>query len=159
MRTSPRSIRRRLLLAPVALVLAAGTLAGCGDDSSDSSSSADAGSDTSTSTSAADSDFCTVLGSGGDIQDGADVAAFVKKLKAIDAPEDIPDDAAKGYDVYLGVLGDVDPDASAKELQNMQQKKLSKTEQTEVQSFLTYAQSTCAPAPSGSAETPSEGAQ
>lgn len=156
MRTSPRPARLKLLLLPAALVLAAGSLASCGDDSSDSSGSADSGGDTSTSASGADSDFCTVLGSGGDIQDGADVAAFVKKLKATDAPDDIPDDAAKGYDVYVGVLGHVDPEASSKDLQNMKQEKLSKTEQAEVQSFLSYASSTCAPAPSGSSQTPSQ---
>lgn len=149
---------KHVLIAAVLLSLG-GVAAGCGDD--DSTSSADAAASASSSpadtasdapTDASASDLCKALTAGATIKDGADVADFADGLQQAGTPSQIPDTARKGFEVYLGVLQDVDPEATAKDLQNMKQVDLSKTEQAEVQTFMGYAQQTCAPAaPSGGA--------
>ena len=151
---------KHALIAAVLLSLG-GVAAGCGGD--DSTSSADAAASTSASSSpagtpsdaptdASASDLCKALTAGSTIKDGADVADFADGLQQAGTPSQIPDTARKGFEVYLGVLQDVDPQATAKDLQNMKQVDLSKTEQAEVQTFMGYAQQTCAPsAPSGGA--------
>src|SRR6476661_24155 len=60
-------------------------------------------------------------------------------------PSDIPADARKGFEVYVGVLDKVDLKATAQDLKNMKNVNLSKADQTNVQAFLTYASTACAP--------------
>ena len=141
-------------LIAAALLTIGGVAAGCGDNSSDSASSADPTPSSSSSASSAD-DLCTALTAGSSIKDGADVVAFADSLKKAGVPDDTPATAQKGFDVYVGVLEKVDPKATANDLKHMKNVDLSKTEQSQVQSFLGYASQTCAPsapsAPSSSA--------
>lgn len=141
------------VLIAAALLSLGGVAAGCGDDNS--SSSADAA-PTSSSTSPADApsdassgDLCQALSKGASIKDGADVASFADALQKAGTPTKTPSTARKGFEVYVGVLRKVDPHATATELKNMKNVNLSKTEQTEVQTFMGYAQQTCAPSTAG----------
>jgi len=152
-----------------ATLLAVGGLAvGCGGNdsannasgsptSASSSASGSASSSASGSAGASTQDLCTALSGGASIKNGQDVANFVDTLKQAGTPSDIPAEAKKGFDVYVGVLDKIDPKASAKDLQKMGQVKLSSQQKTEVQSFLGYASQTCAPsAPSApSSSSPS----
>jgi hypothetical protein len=150
-----------------ATLLSVGGLAvGCGggqsnDSASGSASSSPSSSSSSSSSSSAGaatgsaSDMCNALSSGASIQNGQDVANFVDTLKKAGTPSNAPAEAQKGFDVYVGVLGKIDPKASAKDLQKMGQVKLSSTQKSEVQSFLGYASQTCAPA---AQQAPSSGA-
>ena len=139
------------VLIAAALLSLGGVAAGCGDnsDSADSASSTPtsaSSSPTSAPTDGTSDDLCTALTAGSSIKDGADVADFAAGLEKAGTPTDIPADARKGFETYVGVLEDVDPKATAKDLQNMKNVDLSKEEQTNVQAFLGYASQTCAPA-------------
>ena len=142
-------------LIAAALLSLGGVAAGCGGNS-DSASSADASptssSSSSASTGAGSADqMCTALTAGSSIKDGADVADFVAGLQKAGTPSDIPAQAQQGFDTYVGVLEDIDPKATAKDLKNMKNVNLSKTEQANVQAFLSYASTACTPtAPSTS---------
>lgn len=142
---------KHVLIAAVLLSLG-GVAAGCGNDQS--STAADA-SPSSSSTSPADApadassdELCHALSGGASIKDGADVAGFADALQKAGTPTQIPDTARKGFEVYVGVLRKVDPHATATQLKHMKNVDLSKTEQTEVQTFMGYAQQTCAPSTS-----------
>ena len=146
-------------LIAATLLTVGGLAVGCGGDnasdsasgsstptsSASSSSSASAGSAAGAPTDGAASDLCTALSSGASIKNGQDVADFVDTLEKAGTPSGTPSDARKGFEVYVGVLDKIDPKASAKDLQKMDQVKLSSTEKSEVQSFLGYASQTCAP--------------
>ena len=148
---------KHVLIAAVLLSLG-GVAAGCGGNS-DSASSASSTPTASSSPSGAptdgsSSDLCTALQAGSTIKDGADVADFADGLEQAGTPSDIPADARKGFDVYVGVLNKVDPKATAQDLKNMKNVNLSKADQTNVQAFLTYASTACAPsAPSAPASS------
>lgn len=148
------------VLIAAALLSLGGLAAGCGDnnDSADSASATPTSASSSSSSAPTDGssdDLCTALTAGSSIKDGGDVADFAAGLEKAGTPSDIPAEARKGFEVYVGVLDDVDPDATAKQLQNMKNVDLSKEEQANVQAFLGYASQTCAPsapsAPSSSA--------
>lgn len=149
-------------LIAAALLSLGGVAAGCGGNS-DSASSADSSPTSSSSSSASTSssgsadDLCTALTAGSSIKDGADVADFAAGLEKAGTPSDIPAQAKQGFDTYVGVLKGIDPKATAQDLKNMKNVNLSKTEQTNVQAFLSYASQTCAPsapsAPSSSASS------
>jgi hypothetical protein len=148
---------KHVLIAAVLLSLG-GVAAGCGGNS-DSASSASSTPTASSSPSGAptdgsSSDLCTALQAGSTIKDGADVADFADGLEQAGTPSDIPADARKGFEVYVGVLDKVDPKATAQDLKNMKNVNLSKADQTNVQAFLTYASTACAPsAPSAPASS------
>ena len=151
---------KHVLIAAAVLSLG-GLVAGCGDNS-DSASSAASPSSTSTSpadapSDASSTDLCSALTAGSGIKDGSDVVDFANGLQQAGTPSDIPDDARKGFEVYVGVLQDIDPKTTATELKNMKNPDLSKTEQTEVQSFLSYAGQACA-SQSASPSAPSSSA-
>ena len=138
------------VLIAAALLSLGGVAAGCGDnsDSADSAGSTPTTASSSPSSAPTDGtsdDLCTALTAGSTIKDGADVAAFADGLEKAGTPSDIPTEARKGFETYVGVLEDVDPKATAKDLQNMKNVDLSKEEQTNVQAFLGYASQTCAP--------------
>lgn len=148
---------KHVLIAAVLLSLG-GVAAGCGGNS-DSASSASSTPTASSSpsgapTDASSGDLCTALQAGSTIKDGADVADFASGLEKAGTPSDIPADARKGFEVYVGVLDKVDPKATAQDLKNMKNVNLSKADQTNVQAFLTYASTACAPtAPSAPASS------
>jgi hypothetical protein len=138
------------VLIAAALLSIGGVAAGCGgnSDSADSASSTPTSASSSPSgapTDGSSDDLCTALTAGSTIKDGADVADFASGLEKAGTPSDIPDEARKGFEVYVGVLEKVDPKATAKDLKNMKNVDLSKEEQTNVQAFLSYASTTCAP--------------
>lgn len=138
------------VLIAAALLSLGGVAAGCGDnsDSTESASSTPTSASSSPSSAPTDGtsdDLCTALTAGSTIKDGADVAAFADGLEKAGTPSDIPAEARSGFETYVGVLEDVDPKATAKDLQNMKNVDLSKEEQTNVQAFLGYASQTCAP--------------
>ena len=144
-----------------ATLLSVGGLAvGCGGGQS-TDSAAHSSSPSASPTSPADaptdgtaSDLCTALTGGASIKDGQDVADFVDTLEKAGTPSGTPSAARKGFEVYVGVLDKVDPKATAQDLKNMKNVNLSKADQTNVQAFLTYASTACAPsAPSAPASS------
>ena len=149
---------KHVLIAAVLLSLG-GVAAGCGGNSDSASSASSTPTSASSSPSGAptdgsSSDLCTALQAGSTIKDGADVADFASGLEKAGTPSDIPADARKGFEVYVGVLDKVDPKATAQDLKNMKNVNLSKADQTNVQAFLTYASTACAPsAPSAPASS------
>ena len=139
-------------LAPLA-VLVALTATACGSDDETS----DAASDPATSSSSSPSTggeaeagtqnaFCTALVGNGALEDGEDVVALRDGLEASGIPEDAPQEATQGFDVYLDILADIDADATAEDLASMEDFDLSDGEQQQVNALVQYAGATCAPA-------------
>ena len=131
-------------LAPLA-VLVALTASACGSDDETS----DAASDPSSSPSAAgepgsDDAFCTALVGNGALEDGSDVEALKEGLSASGIPDDAPQDASKGLDVYLEILAEIETDATAEDLAAMDDFDLSKAEQNQMNALVQYAGATCA---------------
>jgi hypothetical protein len=150
---------KHALIAVVLLTLG-GVTAGCGGDDADSSAGSSPSSASSSPadapTDASTDDMCGVLSDGASIKDGGDVVDFAHNLQDAGTPSDIPSEARDGFEVYVKVLEDIDPDLSSKELAQEKPADLSKDDQANVQAFLTYAGQTCAPsAPSGSESQPS----
>ncbi|ANH37813.1 hypothetical protein I601_1374 [Nocardioides dokdonensis FR1436] len=152
-------------LAPLA-VLVALTAAACGSDDETSDASSDPTTASSSSSSAGDpgtdNAFCTALVGNGALEDGSDVETLMAGLEASGIPDDAPQEASKGFDVYLDILGDIDTDASAEELAAMEDFDLSKSEQQQVNALVQYAGATCAPpaeGESGSESAPADGGQ
>ncbi len=161
-------------LAPLA-VLVALTASACGSDdetadaandptTSSSSSSSTSGS-SATGEPGSDDAFCTALVGNGALEDGSDVEELKAGLTASGIPDDAPEEASKGFDVYLEILADIDADASAEDLAAMDDFDLSKAEQDQMNALVQYAGATCAPtAPeqgtgpeSGDESAPAEG--
>lgn len=145
-------------LAPLA-VLVALTAAACGSDDETSDASSDPTTASSTSPSTAgdpgsDNAFCTALVGNGALEDGSDVAVLMEGLEASGIPDDAPQEASKGFDVYLDILADIDTDASAEELAGLEDFDLSEDQQQQVNALVQYAGATCAPAVDGGQEQP-----
>jgi hypothetical protein len=145
----------KLALAP--LVLLAGlSLAACGSDDDDrltpSTPPGDAAA--ASSSAAASSPFCEAIASIGTLQDGEDVATLRSDLEDSGIPDDAGEDAAAGLQVFIDLLGQVDDDATAEDLAKMEDPKLSKQEQSQVDAMVTYATTTCASAGGENSETP-----
>ena len=107
-------------LAPLA-VLVALTASACGSDDETSDAASDPTTSSSSSASAAgepgsDDAFCTALVGNGALEDGSDVEALKEGLAASGIPDDAPQDASKGLDVYLEILAEIDTDATAEDL-------------------------------------------
>lgn len=140
----------KLALAPLALVVGL-SLSACG---SDDSSTPDAADEASATPSAAAADpFCEALMATATVQDGKDVADLRETLAATGIPDDAGQDAAAGLDVYLDILGQVDEDATAKDLAKMQDPGLSAQEQAEVDAMVSYATTACS---TGAGQAPSD---
>lgn len=101
---------------------------------------------------ASEEEFCTAYNklydNLGDIASGDDKAAIegMKEwgdgMAEVGTPEDIPDDARNGFELLLEALDDVDPDASAEDLQQIEDD-FSDDEQKDMDAFSTYAGETC----------------
>lgn len=133
-------------LAPLA-VLVALTATACGSD--DETNDAAAEPTTASSASAggepgSDAAFCTALVGNGALEDGSDVEELEAGLTASGIPDDAPQAAAKGFDVYLDILADIDADASAEDLAAMDDFDLSKAQQDQMNALVQYAGATCA---------------
>lgn len=150
-------------LAPLA-VLVALTASACGSDDETSDAASDPTTSSSSSASAAgepgsDDAFCTALVGNGALEDGSDVEALKEGLAASGIPDDAPQEASKGLDVYLEILAEIDTDATAEDLAAMDDFDLSKAEQEQMNALVQYAGATCAEtaAPEGGAEDGTEG--
>lgn len=145
-------------VAPLALLLGLG-LAACGsDDSSDAGpDAASQGSSTGSDPSAeagASSAFCEALLSTAQLEDGQDVAELRETLEDSGIPEEAGEDAEQGLQVYLDVLGQVDEDATAEDLADLEDPGLSKEEQSQVDAMVQYATGTCTAGPGQNSQSP-----
>jgi hypothetical protein len=137
---------RRTGLVAAGAVLAMGGLTACGgSDGGDSGSSApeDASKD----------DFCTAFNglyenvmsqaTSGDPSDA--IAAFkdwANDMKDVGTPSEMPDDARRGFEVFVQEALKIDDDASAEDLQNLGDD-LPKDDQDAGEAFGTWAQENC----------------
>lgn len=142
-------------LTPLALAVGL-SLTACGsDDSSDAGAQGDASAQEGGSSLVAEGDdFCTALMATASVQDGEDVAALHDSLEEVGLPEGAGEDAQAGFEVYLDVLDQVDEDATAKDLESMEDPGLSKAEQADVDAMVSYATTTCAGGAGQDSQTP-----
>jgi len=106
---------KRSLATGAAVVIAGLSLVGCGDDDGGGGGGADAGD---APDNASTEEFCKVftdvtadLSGGGSADEQADAAHEVAdKFNDVGTPEDMPEDARNGFEVFIGFLGDVDAD-------------------------------------------------
>ncbi|MET1060979.1 MAG: hypothetical protein ABWX84_15360 [Nocardioides sp.] len=125
------------------LVLAAG----CGDDSKDDSSK-----EPERKTASSTEDFCTAISKFADAAAGDDWAAVQQAaddLESAGLPEDAPDEAGKGYDVVLELVGKYESNAEV-------EKNITDTQDNQVEDLLTYTQTACAEQGSSPSPSPSE---
>lgn len=156
-------MRLKHALIAVCLVTVGGAATACGGNDSSAASDAATPSDTASSAagdpSSAPTDtsavnFCDGLTSTSKITDGKDVAAFAAVLETTGTPANIPTDARAGYQIYVTALESIDENTTTAQLKKMGDLGLSKSDQTKIQSFMSYAGSLCAPSQSAS---PSDG--
>ena len=141
-------------LTPLALAVGL-SLTACGsDDSSDAAAQDASAQEGGSSLVAEGDDFCTALMATASVQDGEDVAALRDSLEEAGLPEGAGEDAQAGLEVYLDVLDQVDEDATAKDLESMEDPGLSKAEQADVDAMVSYATTTCASGAGQDSETP-----
>jgi hypothetical protein len=140
-------MRMSLLAAPLLVV---GLLAGCGDGGADSSGGADAGDAPGTASVA---EFCQpfvdmleeVSAQGDELSD-ADAVRLAKetadKLRETGTPDDMPEDARKGFELVIAKLADLPDDATKDEVEKAQQ--LTEEEQAYSTALSQYIASKCA---------------
>ena len=140
-------MRMSLLAAPLLVV---GLLAGCGDGGADSSGGADAGD---APGNASVEEFCQpfvdmlkeVSAQGDELSD-ADAVRLAKetadKLRETGTPEDMPEDARKGFELVIAKLADLPDDATKDEVEKAQQ--LTEEEQAYSTALSQYIASKCA---------------
>lgn len=129
----------KISLAIASLALVAGTMTGCSGDAP---------------TDASKDDFCQTFE---DMQkemsavdEDAESSELVKTLKKLGStmedvgtPEDIPEDARKGFELFVGTIKDLPDDATEKELDEVD-KDFSDAENKQFEEFQTYVGKTCA---------------
>lgn len=101
---------------------------------------------------ASEEEFCTAYNklydNLGDLASGDDKGAIEgmkdwgDTMAEVGTPEDAPEDARQGFDLLLQALDDVDPDASAEDLQQIGED-FSADEQKDIDAFSGYATETC----------------
>ncbi|WP_205471744.1 hypothetical protein [Nocardioides sp. SYSU D00038] len=135
---------KRAVLAAGVLLLA-GAAGACGDDGG---GGGDAGG---SPTDASEKDFCAAFtdlsqsasGSGEDTEAAIEkVKDAAEKLADVGTPEGMPDDARKGFELFLEAIDEVDADASEEDLQDLGND-LSDEENDSVDAFVKYASETC----------------
>ncbi|MGV3564543.1 MAG: hypothetical protein ACO1ON_14800 [Nocardioides sp.] len=139
----------KLALVPIALVLGL-SLAACGADDSEEAGQPSLGSGTvspgidSEEEAASVAPFCEALLATASVRDGEDVADLRDSLAEAGLPEEAGEDAQSGLEVYLEVLGRVEPDATARDLATLEDPDLTSREQEQVDAMVGYATSACA---------------
>jgi hypothetical protein len=140
-------MRMSRLAAPLLVV---GLLAGCGDGGADSSGGADAGD---APGNASVEEFCQpfvdmledVSAQGDELSD-ADAVRLAKetadKLRETGTPDDMPEDARKGFELVIAKLADLPDDATKDEVEKAQQ--LTEEEQAYSTALSQYIASKCA---------------
>jgi hypothetical protein len=143
-------MRSTRLSAAAGLVLLAGLLAGCGGEGGDGGEAAP--------DDATQEEFCEayagLFSSFGEMDPGdtsAGIRAFQdwsEEMRDVGTPEDIPEDARRGFEVMLDSIDDIDPDATEEEL-NQLGEDLSQGEQDSGTAFVTWATQECPDAMKG----------
>lgn len=139
-------------LIAASLVLVAGTVAGCGGDST---SPQDKAAPSGPPTNASVSEFCgtfktigeDVAKLGKDAKDSEIVAALKKAGTNLDdtgTPKGISSDARAGYELTVKLIADLDDDATQAEVTKLGQS-LSTTQKKQQSAFNDYVSKTCAP--------------
>lgn len=122
----------RRFLAGASLLLVAGMTAACGGAPDDAS----------------EKDFCETM-EGAPTEDKPsqdDLDDWVDELEDTGTPEDIPDDARKGFETFVDVVGDLDMDDSEKEIEEELDDEVKGDDEDDVNAFLEYYAKTCSPA-------------
>lgn len=136
----------KLALAPLALVLGL-SLSACGsDDSEEPSTGTGSVSPGLGSPEAAEeaAPFCDALLATATVQDGQDVAELRDSLAEAGLPEEAGQDAQAGLEVYLDVLDRVEEDATAQDLEALEDPGLTRRQQAQVDAMVAYATTACA---------------
>ena len=140
-----RTSARKAALALAGATLAVGTLAGCGggDDGEASSAPDDASQE----------DFCAAFAKlyqdvlGGALDDDSSLSVkgikdWAEDMAEVGTPEDMPDEARKGFEVFLDAARDLPDDATLDDLETFGDD-LSEADQKAGDEFGTWAATTC----------------
>jgi hypothetical protein len=121
-------MRRALIGATVLLV--AGTTTACGGAPGDASTD----------------DFCQAIQDlpGGDEPSQEEIDDYLDELEGTGTPEGISEDARKGFETWVDVIGDIDVDDSPEEIQEMLDDEAEGDREKEVDALFTYVARTCA---------------
>jgi hypothetical protein len=133
----------KLGLVAASLILVAGGAVGCGDDGDGGGGG---GNDTSTA------DFCGALkdfeNDFGEADPTKDLKGYIKALKdaadkldEVGTPDDMPDDAKKGFDLTIKTISDLDDDATLDDLAKIGD--VSDADQKNIDALDTYISKQC----------------
>lgn len=140
-------MRSTRLSAAAGIVLIAGLLAGCGDEGGEAAPD-----------NATQEEFCDayagLFSSFGDMDPGdtsAGIEAFKDwgdSMREVGTPEDIPEDARRGFEVMLDSIDEIDAEATEEELAELGED-LSEGDQESGTAFVTWATEECPDAMKG----------
>jgi hypothetical protein len=149
----------KLALVPIVLVLGL-SLAACGSDDSEEPGQSSLGAESvspgigSEDEAAAAAPFCDALLATASVRTGEDVADLRDSLAEAGLPDEAGEDAQAGLEVYLEVLGRVEPDATARDLATLEDPDLTQREQAQVDAMVGYATTACAAGAGQDPESP-----
>jgi hypothetical protein len=145
----------KLGLVAASLILVAGGAVGCGDDGDGGGGG---GNETSTA------DFCGALkdfeNDFGEADPTKDLKGYIKALKdaadkldEVGTPDDMPDDAKKGFDLTIKTISDLSEDATLDDLAKIGD--VSDADQKNIDALDTYISKECTELDEDSSESPS----
>ena len=140
-----RPIARRATLAVAATALTMGTLSACGGDDDEGGSSAPENASTEEFCEEFGSLFQDVLSEGLSGDTGALVTAmkeWAEDMQEVGTPEDMPDEAREGFEVFLDEARSLPDDATAEDLDQLGED-LPQSEQDAADTFGDWAAETC----------------
>lgn len=93
-------------------------------------------------------DFCKAMAASPseDKPSQDDVDEWIDKLEETGTPDDIPDDARKGFETFVDVIGDLDMDDSEKEIEEELEDEIDGDDEDDVTAFFEYQAKKCPPA-------------